>query len=70
MNDATILAIVGSAQAIILGYLELIRRGVKKCGSMECIENLNRVLDHRAALRSLADELERTGGAPAVKQGD
>lgn len=63
MTDATILAIVGSAQAIILGYLEIIRRGVKKCGGIECIENLNEVLDHRAALRSLA-EVPEDGGKP------
>lgn len=60
MTDATVLAIVGAAQAVILGYLEIIRRGTKKCGSLECLENLNAVLDHRAAMRSL--------DAPEVKE--
>lgn len=70
MTDATILGIVGAAQAVILGYLEIIRRSAKKCGSAECVENILAVVYHHERLQGAGKELERTPGAVAVKQGD
>lgn len=66
MTDATVLAIVGAAQAVILGYLEIIRRSARKCGSVECIENLNNVLDKRAQLREIREQLD--GVTPSTRE--